>query len=91
MRTILRVPAADMATEMAVGAQMAMLGRNASDESSLSMRALAIITPYLSDGGGTERGEEPTSCRRGFVYLSWDWDRGRGEFRVVKWDGTRWR
>lgn len=91
MMPIIRVPAQDMATELAVGAQMAMLGRNAGSESSLAARAVAIAAPHYGNGGGVEYGDSPTSDRRGCVYLSWVWDRAGNQFRVVKWDGRGWR
>lgn len=91
MMPIIRVPAQEMTTELAVGAQMAMLGRNATSESSLAARALAIAAPHYGDGGGVEYGDTPASNRRGCVYLSWTWDRTERQFRVVKWDGRGWR
>jgi hypothetical protein len=90
-RSIVRVPTTELTTEITVSAQMAMFGRNASDEDSLYTRAMAVAMPYASRGGGVERGDRPASPRRGFAYLSWEWDRQRREFRVVTWDGSGWR
>ena len=87
---ILRVPTTDLAYPMLVSLKMKQFAPNNKDNNSLGIWAESIISSYKREGGGVEIGYRPQPTRRGFRYLSWEWDETTREYKVVEWHNDHW-